>query len=244
MIDALLSLFNINTALGEPLRAGWPMREGTPLFGAVHKGAMIESTLVSIVRLLIGFAISVLLGAILGLLMWSWRFLDELLGPVFLGLQTLPSVCWVPLGVLLFGLRETGVLFVLIMGSTFAFALALRDGLRMIPPIYRRAGLMLGASGWRQFVYVLLPASMPAVASSLRLGFSFAWRSLMGAELIFATQRHGLGHLLEVGRSFADVAQVVAVMLVMILIGAAVDKFIFAPFERRTQRRFGLHAAE
>jgi NitT/TauT family transport system permease protein len=127
------------------------------------------------------------------------------------------------------------------MGSFFAVAIALRDGLNTIPPIYQRAGLMMGARGWRLYRYVLLPASLPALAGSLRQGFSFAWRSLMGAELIFIVQgRDGLGHLLAMGREFNDVAQVVAVMIVMVLIGMIVDRWIFARLQRAVHVRFGL----
>ncbi len=176
--------------------------------------------------------------------MWRFRALDKFFGPLFLGLQTLPSVCWVPLAVLLVGLNELGVLFVVVMGSFFAIAIALRDGLRTIPPIYQRAGAMLGTRGWKMYRYVLLPASLPALASSLRQGFSFAWRSLMGAELILAVKYHGLGFLLETGRDFSDVAQVVAVMIIMVMIGMAADRWGFAILEGRISRRFGLSPAE
>jgi NitT/TauT family transport system permease protein len=103
---------------------------------------------------------------------------------------------------------------------------------------------MLAARGWKLYRYVLLPASMPAMTSSLRQGFSFAWRSLMGAELFFtAAQNKGLGFLLNVGRDFADVAQVVAVMILMIAIGMAADRWIFSRIERRVRTRFGLVTA-
>src|SRR5205823_4137474 len=130
--------------------------------------------------------------------------------------------------------------FVLIMGSFFAIAISLRDGLRTIPPVYRRAGLMLGASGWRLYRYVLLPASLPALASSLRQGFSFAWRSLLGAELLLMVEHHGLGFLLSTGRELGDVAQVVAVMVVMVVIGMLADRFGFARLEAAVYHRFGL----
>ncbi len=201
---------------------------------------LVTANLISGIRLLIGFGFSIVLGALLGGLMWSSRFVDDLLGPLFLGFQTLPSVCWVPLAIILFGLNERGVVFVLVMGSVFAIALSLRDGLRTIPPLYERAGRMLGARGWRLQRHVLLPASLPALAGSLRQGFSFAWRSLMGAEVIFAVQRHGLGFLLQTGRDYNDVAQVVAVMGVMIAIGMIADRLAFARLERRIALRFGL----
>jgi NitT/TauT family transport system permease protein len=205
---------------------------------------LIEAVGVSLIRLVIGFCFSIFLGALLGLLMWRFKTLDEFLGPLFLGLQTLPSVCWVPLAVLLLGLNERGVMFVVVMGSFFAIAIALRDGLRTIPPIYQRAGAMLGTRGWKMYRYVLLPASLPALASSLRQGFSFAWRSLMGAELILAVRYHGLGFLLQTGRDFSDVAQVVATMIVMVLIGMTADRWGFAKLEKRISKRFGLAPTE
>ena len=128
----------------------------------------------------------------------------------------------------------------LVMGSFAAIAISLRDGLRNIPPLYPRAGLMLGATGWRLYRYVLLPASLPAMASSLRQGFSFAWRSLMGAELIFVVKYHGLGFLLQTGRDFSQVEQVIAVMIVMVVIGMLADRWVFAPIQRSIQTRFGL----
>jgi len=205
---------------------------------------LVDGVIVSLIRLVIGFSLSIVLGGILGVLMWRWRGLDEFLGPLFLGLQTLPSVCWVPLAVLVIGLDERGVLFVVVMGSFFAIAIALRDGLRAIPPIYQRAGAMLGTSGWKMYRYVLLPASLPALASSLRQGFSFAWRSLMGAELIFAVERHGLGFVLHIGRELNDVGWVVIAMAVMVIIGITADRYVFSVLERRIHRRFGLLATE
>jgi NitT/TauT family transport system permease protein len=100
---------------------------------------------------------------------------------------------------------------------------------------------MLGARGWRLYTYILLPASLPALAGSLRTGFAFAWRSLMGTELIFPVEKYrGIGFLLETGRNFSDVAQVVAVMIIMVVIGMLADRWIFAILQKRVQARFGL----
>ena len=244
VLDATLSLLNAHTAFGAPLGPNWPrpapeLQSGAPEH-AWYRSQLLEALLTSAARLMAGFAFSILLGVTLGLAMWRWEELDKFLGPLFLGMQTLPSVCWVPLAVLTFGLNERGILFVLVMGSFFAIAIALRDGLRTIPPLYQRAGLMMGARGWKLYRYVLLPASLPAMTSSLRQGFSFAWRSLMGAELIFAVERHGLGFLLETGRNFSDVAQVVAVLIIMVMIGMAADRWGFAKLQARVQARFGL----
>jgi NitT/TauT family transport system permease protein len=246
VLDATLLLLNVRTAFGEPLSPHWPRAAGERSTSAadppLYRSQLVEALATSAVRLITGFAFSIALGVLLGLAMWRWEELDKFLGPLFLGMQTLPSVCWVPLAVLTFGLNENGVLFVLVMGSFFAIAIALRDGLRTIPPLYQRAGLMMGARGWKLYRYVLLPASLPAMTSSLRQGFSFAWRSLMGAELIFAVERHGLGFLLEMGRNLSDVAQVVAVLIIMVLIGMAADRWGFAKLQAKVQARFGLAA--
>jgi NitT/TauT family transport system permease protein len=262
VLDAGLELLNIHVAFGDPLAKGWPLIDGQPWFGPIFPDSpdvpahwphalrvlyayvlstdLLSATFVSATRLVIGFVISVVLGALLGALMWQWTALDEFLGPLFLGLQTLPSVCWVPLAVIVFGLQESALMFVLVMGSFFSVAISFRDGLRMIPPLYQRAGRMLGAGGWRLYRYVLLPAALPALAGSLRQGFGFAWRSLMGAEMILHADRAGLGWLLEIGRDSNSIAQVVAVMAIMVILGMAADRLAFAPIEKSIRSRFGL----
>ncbi|HWE96723.1 MAG TPA: ABC transporter permease subunit [Tepidisphaeraceae bacterium] len=249
VVDSLLEMVGVHTAFGEPLHTGWPRplpedraaNAARPQVEPWYGTPLVKAISYSGIRLVAGFAISVALGGTIGLLMWRFDAVDKMLGPLFLGLQTLPSVCWVPLAVLCFGINEKGILFVLIMGSFSAIALVLRDGLQTIPPLYPRAGLMLGARGWKLYWYVLLPASLPALAGSLRTGFSFAWRSLMGAELIFMVEKwRGLGYLLQMGREFSDIARVVAVMIVMVVIGMLADRWVFAIVQRRVQARFGL----
>jgi NitT/TauT family transport system permease protein len=246
VLDATLEMLGVQTAFGDPLSDHWPKMptdvgappEKTP---PVYRSPLVSAIASSVGRLVIGFAAALVLGGILGLAMWRWPAFDRFLGPLLLGLQTLPSVCWVPVAILVLGINERGVLFVLVMGTFSAVALSLRDGLAAIPPLYPRAGLMLGASGWRLYRYVLLPASLPALAGSLRQGFSFAWRSLMGAEMIFALEKWGgLGFLLENGKDFNDIAQVVAIMVVMVIVGMLADRWVFAVVQRKVQRRFGL----
>jgi NitT/TauT family transport system permease protein len=249
VIDAAAGMLDIPLELGAPLHKGWPLVEEdagvAPAANApsrhVVTSPLVIANLVSATRLVVGFFFSILLGGLLGLAIWRWIELDRLLGPLLLGLQTLPSVCWVPLAILSFGLNERSILFVMIMGSCFAIAIALRDGLRGIPPLYQRAGLMLGARGWKLYRYILVPASLPAFAGSLRQGFAFAWRSLLGAEMILVAVDHqGLGFLLDRGRTNLDVAQVIAVMIVMVMIGMLADRLIFAKLQAAVHRRFGL----
>jgi NitT/TauT family transport system permease protein len=210
--------------------------------GAQHwwNSPLAEALAVSSVRLAIGFTLSIVIGALIGVLAWRLPAVDDFIGPVLLGVQTLPSVCWVPLAIILFSFDERAIMFVLAMGSFSAVAIALRDGLRAIPPLYQQAGRMMGARGWKLYAHVLLPAAMPALATSLRQGFSFAWRSLMGAELILVVKYHGLGHQLSVGRETGAVEQVVALLIVMILIGMFTDRWVFAILQRKISARFGL----
>jgi NitT/TauT family transport system permease protein len=248
VLDSMLGMLGIDTGFGEDLHKGWPAAVDVPahhhsLLMRIVRSPLISANFVSAWRLVVGFSISIILGTVLGVLMWRWTPFDEFLRPVCLGLQTLPSVCWVPLAILVFGLNEIGILFVLVMGSTFGMAVSMRDGLKAIPPLYRRAGLMMGARKWRLYRFVLFPAGLPALASSLRQGFSFAWRSLMGAELILVADHQGLGFLLKTGGDNSEISQVVAVMIVMVIIGMLADRLAFAPLERRVHTRFGLGGA-
>lgn len=247
VLDALLALLKIHTDFGNPISTpGWPIEhaEGAAqAAGSAHAivtSPLIIANVVSLSRLAVGFIVSILFGGLIGLAMWRWKGFDQFIGPPLLGVQTLPSVCWVPIAILVLGLNERAILFVMVMGSFAAVAISLRDGLRIIPPLFPRAGLMLGARGWRLYRYVLLPASLPALATSLRQGFSFAWRSLMGAELILQITPFGLGSLLQQGRDFSDVGEVVAVMIMMVFIGMLADRWIFARIQSRIQARFGL----
>lgn len=242
VLDRGLSLLDVHTDFSAPLHPGWPMPAAAPRPAAprppVWDSPLLVANVVSLSRLAVGFVVSLLLGGAIGLAMWRWAELDSFLGPPLLGVQTLPSVCWVPLAVLLLGFNEKGILFVLVMGSFSAVSIAMRDGLRLIPPLFPRAGMMLGAKGWKLYRYVLLPASLPAMSASLRQGFAFSWRSLMGAEVLLVTSRHGLGFLLNSDKK--DVAHIIAVMIVMVLIGMLADRWIFARIQERVQARFGL----
>jgi len=247
VLDALLGLLNIHTNFGAPLHHGWPwVHDRTISPPGVIRSPLILADASSGLRLVFGFLVSICLGIALGGMMWRFKPVDEFFGPLSLGLQTLPSVCWVPLAVIILGYTEKGIQFVMVMGSMFAIAISVRDGLRQIPPLYQRAGLMLGAGGWRLYRYILLPAALPAMSSGLRQGFSFAWRSLMGAELVFgpALNPKGLGVLLDDARNIGGTADVIAVMIVMVIIGMLADRLIFAPLEKRIYRQFGLTGAK
>ena len=196
---------------------------------------------VSMKRMLIGYALSVVLGMILGLGVASNKFLEETVGGLLVSMQSLPSICWLPLAVLWFGLSEKAILFVVVMGSLLSVTIAMETGRQQMPKIYGMAGRNLGAQGSSLFWHVLLPASLPYIVSGLKQGWAFAWRSLISGEMIFVSL--GLGQLLMMGRDLNDMSQVIAVMILIIGIGYVVDGLVFKTVERRIQKKWGLAPA-
>lgn len=209
------------------------------LFKGFKNFVYLRGLWISLRRIFIGYGISVVLGVPLGLLTGKIHWLDETFGSLMLGLQALPSICWLPLAILWFGLNERAIIFVVIMGAVLSIALATDSGVKHLPPIYLRAGKNLGARGMNLFVQVILPAALPSVVAGLKQGWSFAWRSLMAGELIFVSL--GLGHLLMMGRELNDMSQVVAVMLILILTGLFFDRMVFSRLEQGIRRRWGLN---
>jgi NitT/TauT family transport system permease protein len=210
------------------------------LVSGLRKGLYITGTLVSLRRIALGYGISLVIGLGLGLLLGRARLARETLGSLVLGLQALPSVCWLPLAILWFGLSERAIVFVVVMGALFSIALGVEAGVRNTPPLYLRAARTLGARGTAIYTQVVLPAALPAVLSGLKQGWTFAWRSLMAGELLFFTL--SLGNLLQTGRDLNDAAEVMAVMLVIIVVGVVIDQLVFAPAERRVRSRWGFEA--
>jgi NitT/TauT family transport system permease protein len=201
-------------------------------------GLIGRAIVVSMGRGLAGFGIALLIGMPLGLLLGRVRLVSDTIGSVVVGLQALPSVCWLPLAILWMGLSEAAIIFVVVMGALFSVALGVESGVRNTPPQYLKAARTLGAGGLALYREVILPAALPSVLGGLKQGWAFAWRSLMAGELLFFTL--SLGNLLQVGRDLSDTAQVMAIMLVIIVLGLAVDRLVFAPLEARVRRRWGL----
>lgn len=208
------------------------------LHANIESGLIRESLEATMKRLFVGFALAFAVGMTMGIACGTMRWVDETLGSLVLGMQSLPSITWLPLAVLWFGLSEKAIIFVVLMGSVFAIAISARDGVHNIPPLQRRAAQVFGASRWQTVRYVTLPGMLPSMAQGLKLGWSFSWRSLMAGELLFASG--GLGYLLQIGRDLNDMALVLAVMGVIIAVGLAFDRLIFGPLESWVRRRWGL----
>jgi len=196
---------------------------------------------ISMKRILTGYGLSVVCGAALGVFLAASTLLKDTVGGLVLSLQSLPSLCWLPLAVLWFGLSEKAIIFVVVMGSLLAVTLNTETGVRHVPRIYLMAGRNLGARGPGLWLHVVLPASLPHVMAGLKQGWAFAWRSLISGEMLFVSL--GLGHLLMMGRDLNDMSQVLAVMTLIMAIGYSVDRWVFENLENRIRRKWGLMAA-
>jgi NitT/TauT family transport system permease protein len=215
-----------------------PLEVLSALVNGFQNGQFLQASLLSLQRLAIGYGISLIIGLVLGLLLGRSRLFEQTLGSLILGLQALPSVCWLPLAILWLGLTDQAIIFVVVMGALFSITLGVDAGVKNTPPIYIKAARNLGAHGVSLSTQVILPAAMPAIMNGLKQGWTFAWRSLMAGELLFYSL--SLGNLLQTGRDLNDASQIMAVMLVIIAIGVAIDSLIFGPLERRVRERWGL----
>jgi len=215
-----------------------PIKVLESLQNGLKDKSILIGTLISMKRILIGYGISIAGGLMLGFLLSQVKVFEETMGMLILGLHTLPSICWLPVGILWFGLSDAAILLVVILGSLFSLTIATDDGIRNISPIYTRAARTMGSRGWKLYTNVVLPAALPNILTGLKQGWSFAWRSLMAGELLFVSL--GLGHLLQMGRELNDISRVFAVMIVIIVIGLVVDFFIFGAIEKRVRTRWGL----
>src|SRR4051794_13794353 len=208
------------------------------------ENSLLEASGVTLKRLVLGYAVGLVLGVPLGLLNARFKFSEDTVGLIALGLQTLPSVCWAPLALLWFGQTETAMFFIVIMGSVWSILLATDAGVRSVPPIYVRAARTMGSKGLHTWIKVIVPASLPFVVSGMKQGWAFAWRSLMAAEIyITILTGFGLGHLLHYGRELHAIDAVVGIMFIIVVIGLLADKIIFSPIENFMHRRWGTRKA-
>lgn len=230
----------VRARLWSPVLVPSPVTIGEYIWGAILDGTLAESAWVTMKRLLLGYVFGIVVGLPLGLLTARFKVCQDTIGLMALGLQTLPSVCWVPLALLWFGQSEAAMFFVVVMGTLWSVLIATDTGVRTIPPIYARAARTMGSNGLHTWVKVMLPASLPFVVSGMKQGWAFAWRSLMAAEIyVTILTGFGLGHLLHYGRELNAMEQVIGVMLIIVLIGLLADKIMFSPWERFMHRRWG-----
>ncbi|MEU0999804.1 ABC transporter permease [Streptomyces tibetensis] len=206
------------------------------------QGELLGYIWTSVSRGLLGFLFALVIGTPLGLIVARVKFIRAALGPILSGLQSLPSVAWVPPAVIWLGLNNSMMYAVILLGAVPSIANGLVSGVDQVPPLFLRAGRTLGATGLKGTWHIVLPAALPGYVAGLKQGWAFSWRSLMAAEIIasFPDLGVGLGQLLENGRNASDMAMVFEAILLILIVGIAIDLLIFSPLERWVLRSRGL----
>jgi NitT/TauT family transport system permease protein len=195
---------------------------------------------ITMTRGVVGFAIAAVLGLMLGIIVAKSRILRAAIGSLITGLQTMPSIAWFPLAILLFQMSEQAILFVILIGAVPSIANGVIGGVDYVPALLVRAGRNVGASGLSLYRHVILPAALPSIVTGLKQGWAFAWRSLLAGELMVAiANRPSLGQFLTQSREFGDTSYMIALMIVILAIGIAVDA-VFSGVERGIRRRRGV----
>jgi len=215
-----------------------PVQVAEDLAYGAADGSLFFGIATSMWRLIVGLGISIAAGIMLGIFMARIESVNQTVGSLVLGLQSIPSVAWVPMAFLWFGLNDAGIIFVTVASSMFAVTINTYSGMKNVPPSYIAAARNMGASEAQLITNVMLPAAFPHLISGFRQGWAFAWRGVIGAEIIFSFL--GLGFLLNVGRELNDISQVISIMLVIMIIGILIDGFIFKKIERKVMSRWGL----
>lgn len=211
------------------------------LWSMLGDGTLVRATATTMTRAGLGFGLALMIGVVVGSLVARIRVLRAAFGSLITGVQTMPSIAWFPLAILLFQLTDKAILFVVVLGAAPAIANGLITGADQIPPILLRAGKVLGARGLANYWFVVLPASLPSFVGGLKQGWAFAWRSLMAGELIvIIANKPSIGSVLQVRRNLADAPGLLATMILILVIGILIDTLVFGRLERLVLRRWGL----
>jgi NitT/TauT family transport system permease protein len=216
-----------------------PMMVAESFYELLQNNTLILSIGMTMYRLAIGFTISIVIGMIVGLTMVKFPGFGKTMGSFAIGLQSFPSIAWVPFAILLIGLNDFGILFVVILSSVFSVMISTYSGIRNIPIIYIRAAKNMGAKGFFLFRYLMIPAATPALIDGLKQAWSFAWHALIGAEILMAASI-GIGHILLVGREFQAMDQIIASMITIFALGMIFDRIIFMKIEDKVREKWGL----
>jgi NitT/TauT family transport system permease protein len=213
--------------------------------GTVADGSIWSIVWVSLHRAVLGFLASVVIATPLGLLVAKVPVVRAGIGPLLAGMQSLPSVAWVPAAILWFGLTDTTIYFVVLLGAVPSIANGLVSGIDQVPPILPRVGQVMGAGRIDSARLILLPAALPGYISGCKQGWAFSWRSLMAAEIIATSPQLGigLGAYLKEGSDFNSMPGVIAAIFLILLVGIGIELLAFRPLERRVLRARGLASA-
>ena len=236
----ILGIWQLVVSTQHPVNLPSPAEVGDELQVQWDQGRIQEAVGNSLYHGVLGFLISAAVATPLGLLLARVSLLRRSLRPLITGLQSLPSVVWVPAGILWFGLSAKTLFFVVLMGAIPSIVNGTISGIDQVPPLYLRVGHVLGARGLTLARHVLLPAALPGYLGGLKQGWAFSWRSLMAAELIASSGTLGLGQLIEDARNLSSFPGVIVGIFAILVVGIAVDLLFFSPLERSILRRRGL----
>lgn len=215
-----------------------PYEVAEDLIYGTADGSILLGVGTSMWRLIVGLAIAICGGIVLGIFMARVETVNQTIGSLVLGLQSIPSIAWVPLALIWFGVTDAGIIFVTAVGAIFAVTINTYTGVKNIDPHYIEAARNMGAKGDQLITNVLIPAAFPYMLSGFKQGWAFAWRGVIGAEILFSFL--GLGFLLNVARQTIDVSQVIAVMILIMGIGMIIDGLLFKRLEFKVMSRWGL----
>jgi NitT/TauT family transport system permease protein len=196
-------------------------------------------------RAMIGFAVSLVIGGVIGIAVTRSKLLRTAIGSLITGLQTMPSIAWFPLAILLFKISEQAILFVVVLGAAPSIANGIIAGVDSVPPILRRVGITMGANTRQMYRDFVVPAAMPTMLTGLKQGWAFSWRSLMAGELlVIIPGTQSIGTRLQFAREFSNAKALLATMVVILVIGILVDSLVFGKMERTVLTRRGLRSEE
>jgi len=218
-----------------------PLTVGERLLQDLTDSKLLLAIATTLRRIGVGFGLALIIGSLIGIAIVRWQVLRTAIASLITGLQTMPSIAWFPLAILLFGLSEQAMLFVVVLGAAPSVANGLIAGVDHVPRVLLRAGRVLGARGIDAYRLVILPAALPSFIAGMKQAWAFAWRSLLAGELlVIIAQQPALGVRLQLSREFADAAGLLSTMIVILLIGIVVDALFFGRLDTAIRRRWGL----
>jgi len=212
------------------------------LWDSTIRGPLIERTLTSIRVLLIGYAAGIALAAVLTTIAVSTRIGTDLLSTLTAMFNPLPAIALLPLALLWFGLGIPSLVFVIVHSVLWAVALNAHTGFLAVSETQRMAGQNYGLRGVRYVMQILIPAAFPSILAGLKIGWAFAWRTLIAAELVFgvSSRSGGLGWFIFENRNQLETAYVFAGLTTVIIIGLLVESVVFRTVETHTVRKWGM----
>jgi NitT/TauT family transport system permease protein len=199
-----------------------------------------DAVQLTMIRAVIGFALAVLIGTVIGAAVARFSPLRAAIGSLITGLQTMPSIMWFPFAILLFQISESAIMFVVIIGAAPSVANGLISGIDYVPRTWLRVGQVLGMKGLAKYRYLILPASLPSFISGLKQGWAFSWRSLMAGELlVIVPGALSIGVRMQGARDLNEADLVLSYIIVVLVIGILID-VLFNTADNALRKRWGL----